>query len=74
MIVGGYTGYQTAALFIFRAAPGESIGMPLLIGTASSDPKLGYAVPRGCWAIEAVPNLEADVPRRTPMFPITIVL
>jgi len=71
--VGGFAGFQTAPLVVFRAAPGQSIVLPLLIGTASYDPALGYAIPPGHWAIEAVLDLEGDGPRRTPVFPITIL-
>jgi hypothetical protein len=71
-VVGGYAGAQRAPLIIFRADPGETIVVPLLIGTASFDPSLGYAVPPGRWAMEAVLNF-GDHKRRTPLLPLSVV-
>ena len=46
-IAGGYAGWQTAPLVTFEVAPGETTRIPLLIGTASVTPRLGYTVPPG---------------------------
>jgi len=45
--VGGFSGAQHLPLIIFRVAPGESGRVPLLIGTASFTPRLGYTAHPG---------------------------
>ena len=75
-VVGGFAGAQTMPLIMFPVAPGHTERIPLLIGTASFRPKLGYAVPPGSWGIE-VPltvqrELEGRERRRTPVLPVTI--
>jgi hypothetical protein len=37
-------------MIMFRVAPGTTERIPLLIGTASFQPELGYTVPPGSWA------------------------
>ena len=75
-MVGGFSGAQTLPLITFRVVPGETERIPLLIGTASFRPALGYAVPAGQWGIQADLTFgvgpEASV-RRTPILPLTIV-
>jgi hypothetical protein len=71
-VVGGYAGAQRMPLVIFRADPGESIAVPLLVGTASIDSTLGYAVPAGLWAMEADLDF-GDNKRRTPLLPLSVV-
>jgi hypothetical protein len=75
-VVGGFSGWHTAALVIFRVAAGATEPIPLLIGTASSMPRLGYVVPAGEWGIQATLTLgphPRDSPRRrTPILPLTI--
>jgi hypothetical protein len=71
-VVGGYSGAQRVPLRIFEVDSGESILVPLLVGTASFDPPLGYAVPPGHWAMEAVLNF-GDHQRRTPLLPLLVV-
>jgi hypothetical protein len=75
-IVGGYTGAQQQPLIIFRIAPGRTRPVPLLTGTASFIPRLGYAVPAGHWGIQATLTLEpgprGSPRKRTPVFPLTI--
>jgi len=56
-VVGGYAGFQTLPLIIFRVAPAETGRVPLLIGTASSTPRLGYTIPPGDWGIQATLTL-----------------
>jgi hypothetical protein len=46
-VVGGFAGFQNLPLIIFRVAPAQNRRIPLLIGTASFTPRLGYAVPAG---------------------------
>jgi hypothetical protein len=81
-VVGGFSGAQTLPLIMFRVAPGETERIPLLIGTASFRPALGYAVPAGAWGIQADLTLgdpvlgggpEGSVRRRTPILPLTVV-
>jgi hypothetical protein len=75
-VVGGFSGWQTAPLVIFRLAAGATEPIPLLIGTASSTPRLGYVVPAGEWGIQATltlgPHPSNSPRRRTPILPLTI--
>jgi hypothetical protein len=75
-LVGGFAGFQTLPLIIFRVPPGQAERIPLLIGTASCTPRLGYAIPPGDWGIQATLTLgphPRDSPgRRTPVLPLTI--
>lgn len=52
-VVGTYAGNQNLPLVRFTAEPGGTVRIPLLIGTASLDPALGYAVPPGTWGVIA---------------------
>lgn len=56
--VGGYTGMQIQPLIRFTANPGQDIRIPLLVGTASFTPDLGYTIPPGPWQLTAPLNLE----------------
>lgn len=75
-VVGGFAGFHSLPLIIFRVPPGQTGQVPLLIGTASRTPRLGYAVPPGDWGIQATVTLgphPRDSPRRrTPILPLTI--
>ena len=74
-VVGGFSGAQAMPLMFFRAAPGGSVRIPLLIGTASRTLRLGYTVPAGEWGIQATLEFGLDPrnsPRRTPILPLTI--
>jgi hypothetical protein len=75
-VVGGFAGFQTTGLVWFRVAPGARQRIPLLIGTASSTPRLGYMIPPGAWGIQVTLTL-GDYPsspyyRRTPVLPLTV--
>jgi hypothetical protein len=74
--VGGYEGFQHRPLIIFRVAPARTERIPLLIGTASFTPRLGYAIPPGDWGIQATLTLGTPLGdsrrRRTPILPLTI--
>jgi hypothetical protein len=74
-VVGGFAGPQILPLVMFRVAPGATERIPLLIGTESFVPDLGYMVPAGRWGIEATLTLGRgpDSPRRrTPVLPLTV--
>jgi hypothetical protein len=83
-VVGGLPGPQTLALRMFRVAPSGTERIPLLIGTASLRPKLGYALPAGEWGLQAELTFGAPSParfpspggervqRRTPVLPLTV--
>ena len=71
--IGGYSGAQTLPLVRFHVPAGESVEIPLLIGTASVDPALGYAVPPGQWAIQVTLGLEDRGNFRTPRLPVSVV-
>ena len=75
-IVGGFSGAQNLPLIFFRAAPGETSQVPLLIGTASFTARLGYAIAPGDWGIQAAlrlgPAPRSLASRRTPILPLSI--
>ena len=75
-VVGGFSGPQILPLIMFRIAPGGTERIPLLIGTASSTARLGYAVPPGSWGLQATLDLAQDpgqhIFRRTPVLPLTV--
>ena len=58
--VGGFTGMQTLPGIHFSAAPGETMVVPVLVGTASLSPDLGYVVPAGEWVIQIILELEDE--------------
>jgi hypothetical protein len=74
--VGGYAGFQTLVGIFFRVAAGATKRIPLLIGTASFTPELGYILPPGSWGIQVPLDLAPDVVTRqrrlTPVLPLTI--
>jgi hypothetical protein len=72
-VVGGYVGAQTAPLWKFTVACGDVVSVPLLVGTASFRRELGFAVPPGTWAVDAVVNVQDIGERRTPLLPIVII-
>lgn len=70
-VVGGFAGAQLMPGIPFEVAAHESAMIPLLIGTASSIGELGYAIPPGEWAFDAIVTLEGSM-YRTPPLPLTI--
>jgi hypothetical protein len=71
-VVGGYTGAQTLKLVSFALEPGQTREIPLLVGTASFDPALGYAIPPGAWTIRVTLALWDGRTVTTPDLPIII--
>ena len=75
-VVGGFSGAQLLPLIVFRVEPGRTGRVPLLIGTESFRPRLGYTVPAGDWGVQATLALGSDPrdspARRTPVLPLTI--
>jgi hypothetical protein len=75
-VVGGFAGAQTLVGISFQVAPGATERIPLLIGTASFTPDLGYTVPPGSWGIQVPLTLQRDLhtrePRLTPVLPLAI--
>lgn len=72
-IVGGYEFAQHMLGIEFRIPPGDVVDIPLLVGTASTDPILGYCVPPGRWAIEVSLNLQDRGIFRTPLLQIEVI-
>jgi hypothetical protein len=75
-VVGGYSGARRLPRIVFRVAPGHSGQIPLLIGTASTAPRLGYTIPAGNWGVQATltlgPHPRTSPRRRTPVLLLTI--
>jgi hypothetical protein len=72
--VGGCAGPRTLLLKTFPVPPGEARTVPLDIETASFDPRLGYAVPPGTWAVRAELSVGSgdSALRSTPLLPLTV--
>ena len=75
-VVGGFSGLENRPLIMATVAPAQTGRIPLLIGTASCTPRLGYAIPPGDWGIYATLTLGSPLrgsPRgRTLVLPLTI--
>jgi hypothetical protein len=70
--IGGFEGAHTFQSARFRASPGMSVDIPLLIGTACPNPDLGYTTPPGEWAFEVILNLDGRGRFRSPLLPVTV--
>jgi hypothetical protein len=70
--IGGYTGYMPVPLVRFTVPADDSTVIPLLIGTSTSRPELGYAVPPGQWAVSVDLTLEDGRVLRTPPMTLTV--
>jgi hypothetical protein len=70
-VVGRYTGPQRLPMVRFRVEPGQHTEVPVLVGTDSLDPALGYAVPPGKWAIVVELPTSDGLLLSTPL-PITV--
>jgi hypothetical protein len=75
-VVGGFAGAQHMPLIMFTVVAGGTERIPLLIGTASFRPELGYTVPPGRWGVQVPLDVEWDPRNRetrlTPVLPLTI--
>jgi hypothetical protein len=71
-VVGGFAGAQVMVGIQMSIPAGVERSIPLLVGTASRLPRLGYAVPPGPWAIEMDLTLVEGGRYRTPRFPLTV--
>ncbi|MGW6198233.1 hypothetical protein ACWF0M_18960 [Kribbella sp. NPDC055110] len=66
-VVGRFTGPHNARRVGFEIAPHETRTVPVLIGTASMVPDLGYAVPPGRWTLVAVLQTETGTILQAPL-------
>lgn len=71
-IVGGDVGVQRTPRISFTAAPSDTVRIPLLVGTASFDQDLGYAVPPGQWTVHTTLKLGGGRTLDTPPLPLVI--
>ncbi len=72
LLVGGFTGAQRLPRVMFCVTPGETQRIPLLVGTASFVPDLGYAIPPGQWVLQVTMGLGDARSARTPPLPFTV--
>lgn len=71
-VIGVYAGAQHMPLVRFGLPPSEPVEVPLLIGTASLAPELGYAVPPGEWRLWAELPLSGIGVLRSEPLPIVV--
>jgi hypothetical protein len=71
-VVGGYVGGQRLPGIAFTARAGGTVRIPLLVGTASFDPDLGFALPPGLWELYVPFGIIGHQAMRTPRLPFTI--
>lgn len=71
--VGGFAGAERLPLIVFTAHPGETVRVPLVVGTAGYSPELGYAVPPGEWHLVAPLDLEDGRRLQTPSLPLVVI-
>lgn len=72
-VIGGYVGGHVSPLITFPIPPHALNRIPLLVGTASFDPNLGYAVPAGQWALRGTLELRDGRTLYTPLLPFSII-
>lgn len=78
---GALTGYPDPRVDTNRRPPfhidlaawATSEKIPLLVGTASIDPALGYTVPPGDWAVRATLRMADGTQLSTPLLPLTVI-
>lgn len=66
-LVGLYVGPHNLKRVEFWIEPQQSQPVPVLIGTASMVPDLGYAVPPGRWSLVIVPMTDSGPMRSAPL-------
>jgi len=71
--VGGFCGAERAVLVRLPLPAGEVTPFPLLVGTASFVPDLGYAVPPGEWAMTVELELSDRRRVRTASLPLRVI-
>lgn len=70
--VGGYVGAQIAPMVSYTADPQQTVRIPLVVGTASLTPALGYTVPAGRWQLTAPLGLADGRHLISPPLPFTV--
>lgn len=70
--VGGSSGARRLPGITFRIPSGDSVLIPLVVGTASSRGELGYAIPPGEWCLDAPVTLRSGT-YRTPPLPLRVI-
>lgn len=71
-VVGGFVGPQILPLVVFTAEPTSTVRIPLLVGTASHTPALGYAIPPGSWHLTVPLHLADGRGLVSPPLPFTV--
>lgn len=70
-VVGRYVGAQNLPFVRFPVEAGHHAEVPVLIGTDSVVPRLGYAVPPGQWHLVVLLNLDRETTVSAPL-PLTV--
>jgi hypothetical protein len=71
--VGGFAGAQRMPLVTFPVAPGQTVSIPLLVGTASFVQELGYSIAPGRWGISVSLHFgDRSAKKRTPALPFEV--
>jgi hypothetical protein len=71
-LIGGFTGAHRLPMVMFRVTPRATQRIPLLVGTASFVPDLGYATPPGQWALQVTMDVGGLRPARILPLPFTV--
>ncbi len=71
VVIGGYEGAITMELRRYHVPAGDSKELAILIGTASTRPDVGWAVPPGRWAVRMLVRFGGEGAQR--MVPIEVV-
>ncbi|MCW2548442.1 MAG: hypothetical protein JWN96_2902 [Mycobacterium sp.] len=72
--VGGSAGFQRMPRVRFQMAPGETTRIPLLVGTDSYVPRLGYTIPPGPWGLTVDLDLGSRGKLRSPALAFDVVV
>jgi hypothetical protein len=71
-VVGGFSGAHRLPRVVFQIAARACELIPLVVGTASFVPDLGFAVPPGAWAVRVPLELGDGRRGSSPALPITV--